>query len=64
MESDVPTKNDITKKELEQLNTKMDLGNIVDNRDAFYQENEQFQGKEVEVIHILILYIDYISIRI
>lgn len=41
---------DITKKELEQLNTKMDLGNIVDNRDAFYQENEQFQGKEVEVI--------------
>jgi hypothetical protein len=55
MESDVPTKNDITKKELEQLNTKMDLGNIVDNRDAFYQENEQFQGKEVEVIHIHIL---------
>ena len=33
----------------------MDLGNIVDNRDAFYQENEQFQGKEVEVIHIHIL---------
>ena len=50
MESNVEhEQSNVTKKELEQLNTKMDLGSIVDNRDAFYEENEQFQGKEVEV---------------